>query len=153
MLTTPHVLVGLYLATHLPPTLALPLALIAHFIFDYFYPHWNPHLYTEKKNLGRLSTNTLKIIVADGILALSLLAFVILWNHNSLQQIIVLMMAAFLSVLPDLMEIPYYFLGKKTNFWKAIINFEHKYQARANFTWGVLSQILVIVVCLWQIII
>ena len=68
MLEAPHVLVGIALAEKTGhPLLAIPLALGSHFVLD-MLPHWNPHLNTEMRKLGRISANTRRIIFIDVII-------------------------------------------------------------------------------------
>ena len=143
MLTTPHVLVGLALLAKLPPILALPAALMSHFVFDFLLPHWNPHLYTEMKTQGRLSRNSLLIILIDGLVALGLAVFFALKSANFLPLIV-----AFLAVLPDLVEIPFYFLKYQPKWLSRYVTFEHNHQAKADIFWGSITQLIVIIACL-----
>jgi hypothetical protein len=151
LLTTPHTIIGIYLITHLKPWIALPAALISHYLFDFFYPHWNPHLFTEIKKHGKLSTKTLIIIALDALTAISFIlyfSFQVLPNYN---QIILIFSASFLSVLPDLLEIPYYFFHTKNKHIRQMVIFEHSHQAKANIYWGNITQILLIILCLISI--
>jgi len=148
MLTTPHALVGIYLATNFPPIVGLPAALISHFVFDFFFPHWNPHLYTEMSKKGKISKNSWKWIIGDGIVA-GLFCF--LWAVKTFPNINLVVLGAsgaFLSSLPDLVEIPYYFLNSKNDLLKKYIQFEHRYQFNASPFWGLLSQLVVLIACL-----
>jgi hypothetical protein len=151
MLTTPHVLLGLFFASNFPPVVALPAALISHFLFDFYYPHWNPHLFTEMKKHGHLSQKTLGIIIVDLLVALSFLAYILIQVYPNSQQMLVFILAAFLSIAPDLIEAPYYFFKSKNPLLKRMVTFEHLHQANANPFWGSLSQLLVIALCWWQI--
>lgn len=148
MLTTPHALIGIYLATQFPPHIGLPAALLSHFLFDFCYPHWNPHLYTEMKKSKKISKNSLKWIIGDGIIAfLFYFAWAIkTWPNFNL--VLLGALGAFLSSLPDLIEIPYYFLNSKNGILKKYITFEHKYQFNASPFWGILSQVVVVGACL-----
>ena len=78
MLSFPHILVGATIATAIPdPVISLPLALASHMLGDYF-PHWNPHIHTEKKKYGHVTKQSLAIIITDSTLALfvgSVIAF------------------------------------------------------------------------------
>lgn len=151
MLTTPHALLGIYLASHLNPWIALPAALISHYLFDFFYPHWNPHLFTEMKKKGKLSKQTLRIILIDTFTAISFLIYFSYKIYPNIHQIIILFAGAFLAILPDLLEIPFYFLKSKNKFIQKIVTFEHHHQAKANLFWGSFSQIIVITLCVWQL--
>jgi hypothetical protein len=148
MLLTPHILLGIYFAFFYNPWIALPAALISHLLFDFFLPHWNPHLFTETKKNGYLSKNTLTIIIADVLLSLAFVVF-FAFKVNTLTQLLVLFACAFLSVLPDIVEIPYYFLNHRGKMIKKMIEFQHKHQAKAGILWGNLSQFTVACLCLW----
>lgn len=151
MLLTPHILLGIYFALFYNPILAIPAALISHLLVDFFLPHWNPHLFTEMKNCGQLCQKTLIIIAIDCLLAGSFVAYFLIQNMNNLPKILVILVCSLLSILPDIIEIPYYFLKSKNKILVAFINFNHKYQAKAGFFWGSLSQLVLSAVCLWMI--
>jgi len=148
MLTTPHALVGLAIIQKSPNILGLFLALISHFIFDFFLPHWNPHLYTELKKTGKISFNSILVIIIDGLLAVGLTLFFMSKSLPNLNQALFYGLGPLMAVLPDLIEIPYYFLNYKANWLKKYVYFEHKYQANTNFLWGTLTQVLVVIASL-----
>lgn len=148
MLTTPHVLVGLVIIQKIPHPLGLFLSLISHFILDFFIPHWNPHLYTEFKKGGKISDPSIKVILVDGFLAVALTLFFMSKSLPDLSQAFLYGLASFMAVLPDAIEIPYYFGGWKNKWLKKYVYFEHKYQASAGIFWGMLTQILVVVASL-----
>lgn len=151
MLITPHILIGLYLASSYQPIFAWPAAFVSHLIFDFFYPHWNPHIYSELKNKGHFGQNTLKTIAADLFISLIITLIIMFKNIPNTQIVISLMVAGFMSILPDLLVIPFFFFKSKNGILKKIINFEHKYQADAGKFWGLISQLFIIILCLWQI--
>lgn len=152
MLTTPHVLVGLTILKIIPnPGLAFILAFLSHFLLDFFIPHWNPHIYTEMKKNKRLSLNSLKIILLDGFLSLTILAYLSWQIWPDFSRIINIGLIAFASVLGDLIEIPYYFFGLKNKYLMKYVEFEHQHQSNGTFFWGVITQILVILACLKQL--
>ncbi len=145
MLELPHTLVGAAIAVSVQnPALALPLSLASHFITDYF-PHWNPHINTELKRDGKISTKSKTIVMLDAGLALMAGTYIASRSSN----FIVVMLACFLAVAPDVAEIPYYFLGLKDIPWiKKLIDFQRAHQWNVPAFWGILSQILVSVICL-----
>jgi len=147
MLTTPHALVGLVIINKSPNFLGLFLALISHFILDFFLPHWNPHIYTEFKKSKKVSYSSLKIILVDGILAVILTLFIMSKNLPNLTQTFLFGLAAFLAISPDLIAIPYYFLKQKNKLLKTYIAFERKYQSHCEVFWGMITQIIVVLVC------
>lgn len=149
MLTTPHILIGISIVKLFPNSvIALALAFLSHFILDFFIPHWNPHLYTEMKKNKKISFFSLKIIMIDSLLALSLFSFLAYKLLPNWQQIFFYGLGAFMASLPDLIEIPYYFFGFSNKLLKKYVNFEHHYQANGTFFWGILTQIIVVLACL-----
>src|SRR5689334_22883185 len=65
MLETPHVAVGVAIASKFPnPWVAIPLSLASHFILDKV-PHWNPHMYTETKKFGRPAKSSTTLALID----------------------------------------------------------------------------------------
>src|SRR5438309_1133076 len=103
MLEFPHAMVGAAIATLIPiPAIALPLALASHFATDYI-PHWNPH--TESQ--GNFSTGSIAVIAADSLAALGVgIVLALRSNHPYL-----ILLACLLAVLPDVVEIPHFFLN------------------------------------------
>lgn len=142
MLELPHVLVGAAIATAIPdPRISLPLALASHFITDYI-PHWNPHLNTELKTSGEISIRSKIIIMADAGLALTVGTYLAATRGN----FVIIMLACFLAVAPDVAEIPYYFLGMKVGWIEKLISWQRTHQWNVKPFWGILIQILVIIV-------
>ncbi len=141
MLELPHVLVGAAIATAIPdPRISLPLALASHFITDYV-PHWNPHLNTELKTTGKVSVRSKIIVMTDAGLALVVGTYLATRSGH----FIIIMLACFLAVAPDVAEIPYYFLGLKDIPWiKKLIDYQRAHQWNVPAFWGILSQIIVI---------
>ncbi len=146
MLELPHTLVGAAIATAIPnPFISLPLALASHFITDYI-PHWNPHINTELKTTGRISTRSKVIIMLDAGLALMLGTYIAATSGN----FFIIMAACFLAVAPDVAEIPYYFLGMKHVPWiRKLIDFQRSHQWNVKPVWGIVSQVIVTVVSLY----
>ena len=140
MLELPHTLVGAAIATAIPnPAISLPLALASHFITDYI-PHWNPHLNTELKTTGQISTRSKIIILADAGAALMLGTYIAATSGN----FITIILACFLAVLPDVAEIPYYFLGMKVGWIEKLIVWQRTHQWNVAPFWGLLTQAIVI---------
>ena len=140
MLELPHTLVGAAIATVIPdPRISLPLALLSHFITDYV-PHWNPHLNTELKTKLEIYARSKIIVMADAGLALMFGTYIAATSGNFL----IIMAACFLAVLPDVAEIPYYFLGLKNVSWiKKLIDYQRAHQWNVPAFWGILVQIIV----------
>lgn len=151
MLETPHVIVGAAIATKVAhPILSLPLALGSHFVLD-ILPHWNPHINREIKKYGKPTKESTAIITTDSIMALSIGSFIAFQSGSTSQSIIVLL-CCFLSVVPDVVEAPYYFLGKKTPVIEKWITWQKGIQNDVSPFWGILSQVAVSVAALLWII-
>ncbi|OGM21086.1 hypothetical protein A2714_02025 [Candidatus Woesebacteria bacterium RIFCSPHIGHO2_01_FULL_38_9] len=154
MLETPHVVVGAAIAYKIgDPLLALPLAFGSHFILEKV-PHWNPHLNTELKKLGKVSSKSVRIIVIDSLTSLFLgitIASLVLPNTAHAATILA---ACFFSALPDLIEAPYYFLKQKSNFIEKVwIPFKKSIQVDTSIVPGLTTQILTTIAALWWILI
>ena len=150
MLTLPHTLVALVIVKFIPdPLIALPSALLSHFLLDFYVIHWNPHLYTEYKKAGRISSSSLLIILVDTLLALGFCFYVVNHYWPNLALILVFAGAVFLATLPDTIEIPYYFFGVKNRWLTRYIKFQHEHQSNGSFYWGLLTQAILVFVCLF----
>ncbi len=140
MLETPHVFVGAVIASKIPnPLIAIPLAFASHFILE-TVPHWNPHLNTETEKFGKPTKKSTIITIVDSTVALvsgSLIAWQALPNTN---QAILILACCLASVLPDLLEAPYFFLKIRTAWVKKWIKFQKSLQNDTSFYWGFLTQ-------------
>lgn len=140
MLETPHVAVGAAIATKIPnPMLSIPLAFLSHFVLEGI-PHWNPHIVAETKKYGMPTKKSIKIITVDVILALTVGFIIAWWSLPDIKHAINIIAASFFSVLPDLVESPYFFLKMRTNFLKKWLNFQKSLQVDTTFFWGMLNQ-------------
>lgn len=146
MLELPHTLVGATIATKIPyPLISLPLAFFSHFLID-LLPHWNPHLYTETKKSGFPTKTSKLIVVADVIASLivgGMIAYRALPNTGAA---ITILLACFAAVVVDVVEGFYFFLGIRSKFLEKLIEFQLRYQSRAPFIPGLLTQIAVVVI-------
>lgn len=147
MLELPHALVGAAIATAIPnPVISLPLALLSHFVTDYV-PHWNPHLGTEKAQLGHYKFSSVALIVVDCTLALIIGTYLALQSS----QPVIILAACFLGVLPDVIEIPHFFLNMKVGWIEKLLAFQKNHQWNVQPVWGILSQVIVIFLTLYFI--
>jgi len=152
MLTTPHILVGILIVKKFPNLWgAFLLALISHFILDFFIPHWNPHLYSEFKKDKKISFFSLKVILIDCLLAGAFFLYLSWQAWPDIEKIITYAGGAFFATLPDLVEIPYYFLHWKNKLLADYVHFEHQHQAKASLFWGLVTQLLVSLAALKQL--
>jgi len=148
VLETPHVIVGAAIASKVGnPLLALPLALASHLLLEQV-PHWNPHLNTEKKKFGKITKQSTAVVIFDSSLALISGGFIALYNSPSIARSIVILAACFLSVLPDLVEAPYFFLKMDNPHILRWIKFQKKLQRDAEPFWGIVSQLAIVTLAL-----
>ena len=64
---------------------------------------------------------------------------------------VIIMLACFLAVLPDVAEIPYYFLGLKVGWIERLISWQRTHQWNVPAVWGILAQIFVVIITLFII--
>lgn len=146
MLELPHAAVGAAIASAFPnPVISLPLSFLSHFATD-FLPHWNPHLYTEIKKYGRISTPTYSFLAGDSLAALGLGLF--LAFHSPTPQAINILLSCFFAVLPDVVEIPFYVFRVRNRLLSSYVEFQRRNQWNVSAIPGIISQIAVFVFCL-----
>lgn len=152
MLETPHVAVGAAIAAKVGnPYLALPLALASHFVLDRI-PHWNPHFYTETKKYGKPSNKSTTLAIVDSFAALGLGLAVAGQALPDKTKFAVILAACLLSVLPDQIKTPFFFLKNARKGWlKKWVTFERGLQVDAPFWPGILTQVAVTLASLWWI--
>lgn len=151
MLETPHVIVGAAIATKVAnPALALPLAFMSHFVLDKT-PHWNPHLNTEVDNNDKVSRRSTNIVIADVTLSLISGAFIASKVLPNINHALTILAACFFSVLPDIVEGPYFFLNIRNKTVKKWIIFQKSIQENAPLVPGLATQLLTIFVSFWWI--
>lgn len=151
MLETPHVVVGAAIASKIGnPALSIPLALGSHFILEQV-PHWNPHLNQEMKKYGKVTTSTKIIIAIDVTLSLILGSFIAAQKLPDTGSAMIILIAAFVSILPDLIEAPYFFFHYKSTFLEKWILFQKKLQSDATPFPGLVTQIITIILALWWV--
>jgi hypothetical protein len=144
MLETPHVAVGAAIASKIPnPFIAIPLAFASHFVLEEV-PHWNPHIFFETKTYGAPTKKSITIIVIDATIALALGSFIAWKALPNTGHAITIMASSLASVLPDLVEAPYFFLKWKNKLLKSWLNFHKSLQCDAAPFWGLLTQAAVI---------
>src|SRR5260370_40338945 len=113
MLETPHVAVAAAIASKIPnPFISIPLSLISHFALD-VTPHWNPHINREIKKFGHPTKQSVTIIRFDSTIALVLGTAIAIHALPNIHQFLNIMACSLVSVLPDVVEIPYYFFKRK----------------------------------------
>lgn len=151
MLETPHVVVGAAIATKIAnPYLALPLSFLSHFLLERV-PHWNPHLNREIKKHGRITPISTAIVVVDVAVSLILGTYIASLKLPDYGQSATILIACFLSVLPDVVEGPYFFFKIKYPFIIPWIKFQKSLQADTGIVIGLATQLTTIAAALYWI--
>ena len=150
MLETPHVALGAAIASKIPnPFISIPLSLASHFLLD-ITPHWDPHINREIKKFGKPTKRSVNIIRVDSVIALALGTAIAIHSGNPWQFLNV-MACSFVAVLPDVVEIPYYFFRRKDNIVEKWIAWQKSIQNDVAPWYGLTVQGLVVVASLWWI--
>lgn len=145
MLELPHVLVGAAIGAKLQnPVLAIPLAFASHFVLD-ILPHWNPHINQEIKKFGKPTKFSTRLITVDSTLALLIGSSIALNYYPDMAKIMLILLCCFAAVLPDVVEAPYYFLGKKSQLVENWIKWQKSIQNDVPAFWGLLVQGAIII--------
>lgn len=151
VLETPHVAVGAAIASKIPnPFIAVPLAFASHFVLEKV-PHWNPHLNTEKKALGKISNNTMKIITIDTLLSLAIGLYVAYLALPDTGRAITVLLACFASALPDIVEAPYFLTKMKSKTIEKWVKFQKSIQTDTDILPGLLTQTVTVIAAFWWI--
>jgi hypothetical protein len=147
MLLTPHTLVGIAIATNVPnPYLAVILAFISHFLGDKV-PHWD--FYSNTKREERVKG--WRPIAVMGDLAVGVAVGVsftcyYLWVKNDPLLAVTVFFSGIASVLPDALSSLTIFGEKEGRFLKTLNTIQSKMQFQAPLPWGIITQILVILI-------
>ena len=151
MLETPHVFSGAAIATKIPdPLIAIPLAFASHFILETI-PHWNPHLNSETKKYGYPTKKSTTITIIDSSIALISGSFIAYQALPNTGHAITILAACFASVLPDLIEAPYFFLKIKNNVIKKWIDIQKSIQNDVSLIPGLITQYITIFAAIFWI--
>lgn len=151
MLETPHVVVGAAIATKVVnPALAIPLAFASHFVLEKV-PHWNPHLNTETKKYGAPTKESTRIVIVDSTTALVLGGGIAMSFYPNIVMVATVLASCLASVLPDIIEAPYFFLKQRSETIKKWIAWQKSIQVDTSPVPGLLTQFLTIGAALWWI--
>lgn len=149
MLELPHTIIGATIATKIGnPALAFPLAFLSNFLLD-LLPHWNPHLNTELKKYGKISTKSYFIVFADVILGLIAGLYLSFRFWPDAGKVIFILSAIALAIIADTIEAPYFFFGWKNSFLKKLIAFQSRLQFNVPLVPGMISQAVFLGICFW----
>lgn len=150
MVELPHTIVGAAIAYKIGnPALSLPLAFASHFLIDGLIPHWNPHLNSEKKLHGRITTKTKTFVSVDTFISLGVGLYLASQALPDLERAVVVVLGCFLAVLPDVVEGPYFFFNLDHPLLQKFMNWHTLIQRDSPFWPGVLTQFVLSGVALW----
>ena len=151
VLETPHVIVGAAIATKVVhPDLAIPLSFASHFLLEKV-PHWNPHLNTETEKYGAPTKKSTTIVIIDASLALVSGSYIAYRALPNTALAITIFLSCFASVLPDLIEGPYFFLKVRNETIRRWVKFQKSLQSDTTVVPGLLTQLATIFAALWWI--
>jgi hypothetical protein len=151
VLETPHVIVGAAIATKISnPALAIPLAFTSHFVLEKV-PHWNPHLDTELKKFGKVTQNSIKIMIVDSSIALLSGFYIASLVLPNLAHAATIIAACFFASLPDVLEIPHIFFHAENKLVMWWFRLQKSIQEDAPIIPGLATQVIVVIAALWWI--
>lgn len=152
MLLTPHTFVGIAIATNVSnPVLAIILSFISHFLGDKV-PHWD--FYSNTKREERVVGWRPIAVMGDLAVGVAVgVAFTCyyLWVKNDPTTALTVFLCGIASVLPDALSSITMVGGKEGKFLKTLNSIQSKMQFQAPLPWGIISQILVIIISYWFI--
>lgn len=146
MLETPHVAVGIAIATKFPnPWVAIPLSFTSHFVLDRI-SHWNPHLYTETQKKGKPSAQSTVIASIDIATAFVLGLTFAYKALPDLRAAVLVLACSFAAIASDFVKYPYYYFQLRQKWLVAWVKFERSLQVDSKSVfWGMVTQALVVV--------
>lgn len=151
MILTPHVIVGVAIATAIHnPYIAVPTALVLHFAGD-LIPHWD---YSPVSDDGTINKYYPLKIMADMSLGIGVGMFFTMYalfamNNPALAGNIFL--CGIFSVLPDVFVAPVIFNPDVKGFSRSVYKLQTFIHFHATLPWGLISQIAVSAACLFLI--
>lgn len=150
MLELPHTVVGATIASKIPnPIIAIPAAFLSHFLLD-IIPHWNPHLYTEKKQFGRPTAKSTRIVVIDIILSLAAGFFIAYLAWPNVSQAATIIAASFAAVVIDVVE-GFYFFFNINGGLERLVKFQRRVQWNVGPLPGLFVQAAIILLAFWLV--
>ncbi len=136
MTATAHALIGASIAAKVTnPILAIPIAIISHFVAD-FIPHWDAGTNHRQKTKSRLRLEaTLDVVL--GFAA----AFLIFGRVVDPTYLFIMIIAA---QLPDWIEAPSWMFGLNVPPFSWMNWASHNLQSRMQLPWGLITQIVTV---------
>jgi hypothetical protein len=149
MLLTPHTFVGVAIAFLVPnPFIAFILSFIGHLLGDKI-PHWDFYSNTKKeertvgwRNLAVMGDMAFGVAIGVVFMSFSF------WELNDPILTFSIFLCGVGSVLPDAISGIDLFLGKKNSLIHYVNKVQSAMQWQAPLPWGIISQLLVIIISL-----
>jgi len=150
MLLTPHVLVGVTIASAVPnPYVAIPLAVAMHFLGD-LVPHWDFYSNTPKEKRLK-GWRPVAVMMELGLAVAVGVTFTLhaLWVQGDTALAARIFLCGIAAVLPDALETPHIYTETKFKFVEKLTEVQKKLQTQAPLPWGLITQALIIGLCLF----
>jgi hypothetical protein len=148
MILTPHVIVGVAIATTIHnPYIAVPTALALHFAGD-LIPHWD---YARESDDGTINKYYPLKIMADMSLGIGIGMFFTMYALFAMNNPVLagnVFLCGIFSVLPDVLIAPVIFNSDVKGFSKFVFKIQTFLHFHAPLPWGLISQIFVSAACL-----
>jgi len=151
MLATPHVITGAVIGKATGRLrLALPLALLSHFILDYI-PHLDTHGLFGRAGVGPTPMEAVGALV-DALLSVTL----VLWATGRQPLRPVILWAAFFGILLDIADnVPPFtglFRGWSGTLWLSIFHHAHQHNVPiSSWPLGFATQLVVVSIGIWYL--
>lgn len=149
MLLVSHTFVGVAIASTIPnPYIAAPLSFAMHFLGD-MVPHWD--FYSKTKKEDRLVGWRPIAVMADLVIGVAIgltSTLYALWVLKNQHLALNIFLCGIASVLPDVLEAPHIFMTREPKFLELITKVQKRMQFQAPLPWGMITQLLVILVSL-----
>lgn len=138
MTATGHAIIGTVIAAKVGnPALAIPLAIISHFIADAI-PHWDVATHRKQKTKGNLIIEAFSDVILG--LVLSFLILTLFFPTTNLTYAFTMILV---SQGPDWLTAPYYFFGIKSFKWA--YKLQKFFDKDLDKPWGIITQIALLI--------
>ena len=138
MTATGHAIIGTIIAAKVGnPTLAIPLAIVSHFLMDTI-PHWDIATHRKEKTKSNLILEAFSDVLLGFILSFLILVFLFPQTSPTYAFLMILV-----SQSPDWLTAPYYFFGIKEFKWA--YKLQKFFDKELDKPWGIINQIALLI--------
>lgn len=152
MLLTPHTVAGIAIASNIPNLyLAVFLAFLSHFLGDKI-PHWDFYSNTKREDrvVGWRPVAVMFDLAVGVAVGVGFTCY-FLWVKNDPSLALSSFLCGVASVLPDALSSLTIIGGKEGKFLKTLNKIQSKMQFQAPLPWGIITQVIVILLSLYFI--